>query len=545
MSSFYFRGVKVKEWRLSAALESYKSKDKHASLQVLLERMKLDINSRLSESSYKKSSKNILDFLDDIKALLMFFPSSEDDATDSTSPPSPSSPLPGKSDKRSAVSNPRNEPESTMEKSSRVETYMDFRHSNNNIKTLNNNVTPQINKECNEDVAREKNDLSLPVKRPIDRLIDGDEADLPRLDFEAYNSLPDDYIAVEKDHLAIHKGTEVFIIHPPSKLPESPCRPKLAKIDHGAFEDHVTIATSCTTSGDASLNAELKENLNNHRNLSHLKSMEGCLQFLQTATSANFDSFPATIWTYGTSKLPRSSKSMVSIMQYILTNYHKHCLCPNPLNSHERTPFIELLVPALSAFGKVTNLVSFQWCEKESLANKFVKMKEQYYSFKAGSRFMDALGTLTLTDTPKLAEIILVESSSGLAEENAAHTIDDSIKLFECSAASLRLLAASWKNARYDTFKKSKVFCLHFVTNKITLTATEARSPNHWTHIELASCTIPLNWTGIFGFGSFFNLLAILFEEVEAMQRLQKQLEMEASGLYDIEGPRVSDILNY
>ncbi|ORX54959.1 hypothetical protein DM01DRAFT_1286184, partial [Hesseltinella vesiculosa] len=300
---------------------------------------------------------------------------------------------------------------------------------------------------------------------------------------------------------------------PPSKLPESPYRPKLTKIDQGAFEDHVKFATSCTTSGDASLDAELKENLNNHRNLSHLKSMEGCLQFIHTATSANFDRFPATIWTYDTSKLPRSSKSMVSIMQYILTNYHKHCLCPSPLNSHERTPFIELLVPALSAFGKVTKLVSFQWCEKESLANKFVKMKEQDYNFKAGSRFMDAWLTRPSMN-PSNSDFVSLAISfalSGLAEENTAHTIDDSIKLLECSTASLRLLAASWKNARYDTFKKSKVFCLHFVTNKVTLTATEARSPNHWTHIEPASCTIPLNWAGIFGFGSFFNLLAILF----------------------------------
>ncbi|ORX54958.1 hypothetical protein DM01DRAFT_1028600 [Hesseltinella vesiculosa] len=124
----YFRQVKCKDWKLSDALQSYKSKGKRTNLQFLLKKMELDIKMRRDEANVNAGYEDMSIFLDDILALLAFFPSSDEDA-DSTSPPSPSTPLPGKHDQSSPVSNHQDKPGSGMESIGKVETYNDFRHS--------------------------------------------------------------------------------------------------------------------------------------------------------------------------------------------------------------------------------------------------------------------------------------------------------------------------------------------------------------------------------------------------------------------------------
>ncbi|OAC98684.1 hypothetical protein MUCCIDRAFT_114925 [Mucor lusitanicus CBS 277.49] len=79
------------------------------------------------------------------------------------------------------------------------------------------------------------------------------------------------------------------------------------------------------------------------------------------------------------------------------------------VSNHERTHFVENIIPSLLALGKTLDFIEFKWCESEFVSSKILQQKECDYDLRAApSKYIDALGTLT---THNNMELIIVEAS--------------------------------------------------------------------------------------------------------------------------------------
>ena len=67
--------------------------------------------------------------------------------------------------------------------------------------------------------------------------------------------------------------------------------------------------------------------------------------------------------------------------QDTLTDYH--CNCKQPMaynNNHERTPFVEYIIPMFKYLAKETNLLGFAWCEKLVETQKYAQIADVDYN---------------------------------------------------------------------------------------------------------------------------------------------------------------------
>ncbi|KAF1796090.1 hypothetical protein FB192DRAFT_1425403 [Mucor lusitanicus] len=182
---------------------------------------------------------------------------------------------------------------------------------------------------------------------------------------------------------------------------------------------------------------------------------------------------------------------------YSLTAFHLVCNSP-PVNvsNHERTHFVENIIPSLLALGKTLDFIEFKWCESEFVSSKILQQKECDYDLRAApSKYIDALGTLT---THNNMELIIVEASSGQLKENTAHSIEDTLKILECGISSLRKEAAHYNDASLSTFKKLKVYGVHVIKSQVTLSEISLYDETHWTCIELRNAKLPAAWNDRF-----------------------------------------------
>ncbi|KAG0938528.1 hypothetical protein G6F30_007717 [Rhizopus arrhizus] len=155
------------------------------------------------------------------------------------------------------------------------------------------------------------------------------------------------------------------------------------------------------------------------------------------------------------------------------------------------------------------------------------------------NKLIDALGALK---TQNNMELIIVEASSGAIKENTAHTIEDSLKILECSVSALRKEVAHYKNASLETFKKLKVYSLQAIKNQVTLSEMSLYVKNYWKFIEKRSAKLPTNWNDRLCFVQYVELLATLFDGILTTQQVQKQLVKENLGLVEFSGPFVESI---
>ena len=82
--------------------------------------------------------------------------------------------------------------------------------------------------------------------------------------------------------------------------------------------------------------------------------------------------------------------------QDTLTDYH--CNCKQPMaynNNHERTPFVEYIIPMFKYLAKETNLLGFAWCEKLVETQKYAQIADVDYNLtEVKKKYADGLGKL-------------------------------------------------------------------------------------------------------------------------------------------------------
>jgi hypothetical protein len=100
---------------------------------------------------------------------------------------------------------------------------------------------------------------------------------------------------------------------------------------------------------------------------------------------------------------------------------------------------------------------------------------------------------------------------SGILKEHTTHTIEDSLKILECSMSALRKEASHYKNASKKTFEELKVFSVHVVTTQVTLCEMSFHDENNWKVLETRTAKLPTNWNDRICLVQYLELLATLF----------------------------------
>ncbi|CAO0795180.1 unnamed protein product [Mucor circinelloides] len=157
--------------------------------------------------------------------------------------------------------------------------------------------------------------------------------------------------------------------------------------------------------------------------------------------------------------LTDKATALLKIVRYTLTSFHLVLINVSLLTqNHERTPFIENIVPSLLSLSKIRGFVEFKWCETEFTSSNMM-------------------------------EIAIVEASrSGQLKERTVHTVEDCLKLLECGV-SLKKEAVLNKNSSIATFKKLKVFAIQMILSVLFMNDQKS-----WWFIEKQTATLPSSW---------------------------------------------------
>jgi hypothetical protein len=91
------------------------------------------------------------------------------------------------------------------------------------------------------------------------------------------------------------------------------------------------------------------------------------------------------------------------------------------------------------------------------------------------------------------------------------HTIEDCLKLLECSVSSLRKEAVLNKNSSIATFKKLKVFTIQVIKNQVTLSELYMNDKKSWSFIEKRTATLPSSWHDRILLIQYLELVATIF----------------------------------
>ncbi|KAI7899101.1 uncharacterized protein BX663DRAFT_423765, partial [Cokeromyces recurvatus] len=164
---------------------------------------------------------------------------------------------------------------------------------------------------------------------------------------------------------------------------------------------------------------------------------------------------------------------------------------PMVLNSnHERTPFVEYVIPMFKYLSKETGMLDFSWCEKLVQTQKYAQISEvDYESRSTDAKYADGLGKANNS------EVLFIESSSGLLQENISHTLEDTLKLLvECNGALCYILR-HFKNSRFKTALKKSTFGVQVIKDTVTLSKMNLKEDRLWKFVELRSAVIPTNWS--------------------------------------------------
>ncbi|ORZ07374.1 hypothetical protein BCR42DRAFT_397289 [Absidia repens] len=255
--------------------------------------------------------------------------------------------------------------------------------------------------------------------------------------------------------------------------------------------------TSCSTSSVTDRPTSI--NLSEGSNTNQIRLLE------------NDDSFIQQMWTEGADGLAYEGMILLDIIRYILWQHSTwfSAMCLFSTQNHERTPFIENIVPSLLSLSKITGMVEFEWCETEFTSSKYLDLMENDYNQRPGN-----------------------------------FGIEDYLKLLECGISPLAKEVVSNKESTTATFKKLKVFSIQVIKNQVTLSELYMHDPTSWCFVEKRTSTLPSSWNDRLLLIPYLELVATLFDDLCESQHVLKSLMKENLGLVSGEGPCVETMFD-
>ncbi|ORE05722.1 hypothetical protein BCV72DRAFT_208714 [Rhizopus microsporus var. microsporus] len=256
------------------------------------------------------------------------------------------------------------------------------------------------------------------------------------------------------------------------------------------------------------------------------------MDYLRDVLSYEFTEFLPNIWSHS---IHRSedirTKQFANLIAYTLTDYHCNCkqhMASN--NNHERTPFVEYVVPMFKYLAKETNLLGFSWCEKMVETQAYAQIAEVDFlpAEVKKKKYSDGLGRLNKYET------LFIESSSGIMQENVSHTLEDTLKLIcECNGALFYILR-QFNKCSFQTALKRSTFGIQVIKNTITLSKMNLKNDSQWKFVELRSARVPVAWNDRFDWVTMFELLTTLYLELTEQEIISIQIRKENSGLINV-----------
>lgn len=330
--------------------------------------------------------------------------------------------------------------------------------------------------------------------------------------------------------LDIHMGHKHFSLVPPKYNLHSPHKPKLREQEQHNLALLVDVVMNNTP--DENIPHELKSEATKHREDHHLNSslssMPTAKQFLIEVLGAEFDDLVTKLWAYQPSPATSTPEmQLIQTIKYTLTDFHGKCRGEAWKVDHERTFFVDHIVPTFTYFGKQTGLLRFFWCEKAMRHRDLSTMNTSHWS-KGNVKSADGLG---LHDDK---EYLIMESSSTGYEENLEHTVDDSLKQIESTTGALKCQILHHLSAKYATLQNVKILGIQCVSDKMTLTSTSLEAEPKYKFLELRSANIPTSWNKRKCWMKVFEMLATIHVILSEQRLLADELEDQANGLVEV-----------
>lgn len=254
---------------------------------------------------------------------------------------------------------------------------------------------------------------------------------------------------------------------------------------------------------DAAIVQEDKENQRKLYTLSQYPTQMSLIRECLELNSAS--EIPFLVWTRALDVgSPNNQHRFHKLVQHALTCFSSRCSRITAIKTnHERTFFVDFIVPIFQYFHDQIQYLQFQWCEVyiQSRSTGLVDM-QTWTKDKVG--YADGIG-YTGQD-----ERLLVEVSSGGLEEELDHTLSDSLKLLENLTAILNTYRAKYPNSNKMTFARLKVFGIQSVKTTITLISMSAPGDGKILYHAPRTSQIPTTFEERHHLLSLFELLAYL-----------------------------------
>ncbi|CEP19194.1 hypothetical protein [Parasitella parasitica] len=331
--------------------------------------------------------------------------------------------------------------------------------------------------------------------------------------------------------IRLTKNSKTYSFKPPVSCLTMPHTPKIQERDSRAILKNCALGIESLINKSEYTNTdemkELKTNQKQQRDNMSLSKICGIMDFLRDALNYEFNELLAALWTHPIlDSSDSTARHFASIIAYTLTDFHCNCKQPmNFTNNHERTPFVEFIVPMFKYLAKQTNLLGFSWCEKLVETQKYAQIEEvNFVIADVDKKYADGLGKL------QNHESLFIESSSGITQENV-NTLEDTLKLIcECNGALFYILS-QFNKCSFETALRRSTFGVQVIKNTLTLSKMNLKNATQWKFVELRSAIVPTKWDDRFEWVAMFELMASLYLKLIEQEQVIMDIKKENSGL--------------
>ncbi|KAI9265471.1 hypothetical protein EDC94DRAFT_693140 [Helicostylum pulchrum] len=215
-----------------------------------------------------------------------------------------------------------------------------------------------------------------------------------------------------------------------------------------------------------------------------------------------YETFPMNLWSFQAQAITWSTEenNFYSVVSIVLTDFWGLFKRDTFNIEHERTFWVEYVVPVFKHFFSINKGVIFSWCESMVLSHSKSQTVFGVRNNPTEKRFADGIAR------NGESEVIIMESSGPFSEEYTDH---------------------SFPNASIDTAKELSIFGVQCIKNQLTLMKTSLHDPNKWKFVELRGASIPVTWDERTDILPVFELLATLQNEYDAQKNVLKKLRRE------------------
>lgn len=178
-----------------------------------------------------------------------------------------------------------------------------------------------------------------------------------------------------------HNQKRYTIRTPANNTANSPHKPKLTTAHKQAIKDYIYLATSYGKNANQETMVYYNEQKQQQR-INQTLSNLGVKKYLKNLLeNVSYEDFIKELWNNDVSINSEIGTKLVNIVKYAMTTFHLVTKSTAATStSHERTYFIEYIIPGLMALAKKSNIIDFCWCEYELQAVKEVDMYDKNYN---------------------------------------------------------------------------------------------------------------------------------------------------------------------